>query len=190
MTRFIFSCIFTCSALALSAQGTQLAEYLHKNGSAIWELRTIVWEDGSSMESEEFGEGEDDAFTLENDDATIIPETIVFNADGTCIMYYVAHYEETEDGEDEELEEGLYEVHATWKIENGNNVRIMEPEENDGDDDGLDDAGLDPYPGYCWHLNKIVAKNGTFSCVYDWYGFTSGISKLVYEQLEEEEDKD
>jgi|GEM_PF-1828608 len=174
---FLIICIFA------SQQGIaqkDIKSFLHGGDAISWELRTIIWDDGERLDSEEFGEGEGDDYTLNNDDATLIPETITFYKDGTCELLYIAYYGQTDSDEDEELIDESYVLIAKWTL-TGNNIRITEPEDSDGAADGRDDGGLDPYPGYCWQLTNIKIENATFSCGYDFYGFNSGIKTLIFE---------
>lgn len=166
-------CLLT--SFQLRAQG--IGPALHGGGSQTWELREIIWVDGEKLESEEFGENED--YVEEYDEATLIPETITFHADGTCELLYVAFFSETDSDEDEDLVEEVRIVEGTWKVV-GKDVKIMEPA--DGDED---DGDLDPGEGYAWWLKNIRIDDGEFECGFEYYGFTDGIQALEFD-LEEE----
>jgi hypothetical protein len=161
----IKSTLFFCLSLLTAQQGfaQDIATYLHGGSSRTWELHYITWFDGDTERSEEFGAGTGDAYTQNEDEATTIPETIVFHSDGTCELYYIAQYEESDSDDDEDLVETGYWQDATWTI-SGGNVRISESDETD----------------YVWSLTGISGLEDGFACGFDYYGFTSGIEELGY----------
>lgn len=163
--EFMKTYLFFCLTLLTAGQvvGQNLETYLHGGSSRQWELHSIVWNDNSRLESQEFGEGQGDEFTQENDEATTIPETIVFHADGTCLLVYVAHYNDTDGDEDEDLVDGAWELAGTWTVY-GDNVQIVESN------------------GYTWSLSGIQphAEDEEFESGYDYAGFNSGIRSLGY----------
>ena len=164
--QVIKSALFFCLSLLTAQQGfaQDIATYLHGGGSRTWELHYITWLDGDTEQSQEFGEGTGDAYTQNEDEATTIPETIIFHSNGTCQMYYIAHYTELNDGdEDEDLVETGYWQAATWSVDSGN-VWISESDETD----------------YVWALTGISGLQNGFACGFDYYGFNSGIQQLGY----------
>lgn len=145
------------------AKSQNLANYLTGGSTRTWELHSIAWADGSHLESEEFGEGEGDSFTQENDEATTIPETIVFKSDGTCELTYVAYYSDGDGDGDEDLWDQDWTLSGKWKISNGN---VIISEEN----------------GYTWTLTgvQINTADQEIEGGYDYHGFNSGIQSLGY----------
>lgn len=145
------------------ASGQDIASYLYGDGTRQWELRSIEWNDGSELESQEFGEGQDDEFTEENDEATTIPETIIFRSDGTCSLSYVAYFDDTDGDDDEDLVDKEWWLEGTWTV-SGYNIKIRESN------------------GYTWTLTNVQpdAENEEFNAGYDYGGFNSGIKSLGY----------
>lgn len=185
--QFIKSILFLCLSLlvAQSATAQSIANLLHGGGSRTWELRDIDWNDGSEKESQEFG---NDKGFLNDDEATTIPETIVFNSNGTCSLSYVGYYNDTDGDDDEDLIDGDWVLSGTWRV-SGSNVIITE--EN----------------GYTWSLTGVHGVAGAeeegeteggegeteegeeaagetkiteFEAGFDFGGFNSGIRSLGY----------
>lgn len=163
-----------CLCLLASHSGfTQsLKQALSGDDGKTWELHEIVWVDGDEQESDEFGENE--AYIENYDEATMIPETITFYADGTCELLYIAAYSETDGDADEDLVIEAYTVTGTWKV-SGSNVKILEPAE-----EGEDDGGLDPEPGFCWWLMNVQVEGDEIACGFQYYGYTDGIKTLRF----------
>lgn len=90
-----------------------------------FELHFIDYEDESvtDLADNEFGKGEGDDFE-KTEDATELPETIIFKDDGTCELYFWAYYteeeedeaEEDEDDDDELVTSGIW-VKGTWSFD-------------------------------------------------------------------------
>ncbi|MCE7923390.1 MAG: hypothetical protein DYG98_10055 [Haliscomenobacteraceae bacterium CHB4] len=173
--QFKKSLLFLCLCLLTCYRGfTQdIAEALHGGDSKTWELRQITWVDGEEEESEEFGE--DEEYIEEHDEATLIPETITFHADGTCELLYIAFFSETDSDEDEDLVVEARIVEGYWEVV-GQDVKIMEPAE-----EGEDDEGLDPGEGYAWWLKNIQIGDDEFECGFEYYGFTDGIQSIEFD---------
>lgn len=157
--KFSKSILFCCLCL--------LAGYQVSAQSLVgtWELHEIDFELGPSLEDEEFGEGDDFEST---DEATEIPETITFNEDGTCTLFYWAYYTDEEDEEEEYVDDddelimtGI-EVSGTWKFD-GSNITIKE-----------DDLEVE------WYLTNVQFGDGFFRCGFSLLDFTWGIEALEY----------
>ena len=171
--------LFLCLCLLGGYRGLSqdIGQALHGGGSQTWELREIIWEDGDKQESEEFAE--DEEYIEEYDEATMIPETITFHADGTCELLYIAFFSETDNDEDEDMVVEARIVEGHWEIV-GNDVKIMEPAE-----EGEDDGGLDAGEGFAWWLKNIRIGDDEFESGFEYYGYTDGIQSIEFD-LEQE----
>ncbi len=161
--QIIKSTLFFCLCLLATQQvfAQNLATFLSGGNSRTWELRDITWNDGFEDESQEFST--DTEFIQNEDEATTIPETIIFKADGTCSLLYVAYYNDSDNDGDEDLLDWDWWLDGTWTV-SGYDVLIVE--EN----------------GYTWKLKGIQmdAENEEFDGGFDYYGFDSGIKQLGY----------
>ncbi len=165
--------LFLCLLAAIQSGLSQnLKQAISSSDGKTWELHEIVWIDGDEQESDEFGENE--AYIENYDEATMIPETITFYSDGTCELLYIASYNETDGDADEDLVVEAYLVTGTWKTQ-GSNIKILEPAE-----EGEDDGGLDPEPGFCWWLMNVQVAEGEINCGFQYYGYTDGIQTLRF----------
>lgn len=164
------SALLLCLCLSAGYRGfaqDDIVELLAGEESITWELREIHWYENQDFESEEFSE--DEQFARESELAQLIPETIVFYADGTCDLVYVSHYDENG-----ELEVEALELSGQWSFD-GQSIKILEPN---------DDGEIDEEEGSAWWLTDIQIGEGKFECGFSLYGFTDGIEGLEYE-LEE-----
>jgi hypothetical protein len=168
INRFFYVCLSSLLGLtftvAFANAQTDLKKTLAGEDSKKWELRDVKLI-GKTYHEEEFNDN--DEFELKNEAAQLVPETIVFNADGTCEMTYVSQYK------DGKIVEGDYTVRGKWSIE-GDTVEIIE---NANADNKLEESRDEVF----WLKDVVVSKNG-FRCKFEMQGdYTGGVEELGYE---------
>jgi CspA family cold shock protein len=107
----------TVTAHAQAGLKNQLAGGSHKR----WELREIKTADQDLKESDF---DKDEQFALKSDLAQLVPEAIVFHADGTCETTYVSEY-----SGDKVVDADLH-LNCQWSVEGGS-VEIVEEANGD-----------------------------------------------------------
>ena len=164
--KHIKSILLLCLCLLAGYRGfaQDVAQSLTGGGSRTWELREIHWINNQELESEEFSE--DAQYARQTELAQLVPETIVFHADGSCDLLYVSYYAEN----DELLVQPL-ELKGKWSFD-GKSVKILEP---------TDDGVIDEAKGSAWWLEDIRLSEGKFESKFNLYGFTDGIREIEYE---------
>lgn len=171
MNRFFYLSLIGLLGLALVAAFTHKAHaesdlktMLSGESSKRWELRDVKLADKKYHE-EDFNNN--DEFELKNDVAQIVPETIVFHADGTCEMTYVSQYK------DGKVVEGDYKVNGQWSVE-GETVEIIE---NANGDSKLEESRDEVF----WLKDVVVTEKG-FKSKFSLQGdYTGGVQELGYE---------
>ncbi len=138
--------------------------FLTGGASRRWELREVRWIDNKVFHEEEFSANEE--FTKRTELAQLVPETIIFHADGSCELSYVSYYNKKG-----ELEATPYNEKGKWAFD-GQHVKILLPN---------DDGKIDEAKGSAWSLTNIQVSEGKFKCKFDLYGFTAGIEEIEYD---------
>jgi hypothetical protein len=129
-----------------------------------WQLKEVKTSD-QDLKAEDFDK--DEEFALESDLAQIIPNTIVFKADGTCELTYVSECQEGKVVEDD------YSASGKWSV-TGNTVKIIE---NVNEDDEMDESHDEVF----W-LKEVNITRNELKCKFCMQGnYTAGVEKLVYE---------
>ncbi len=162
ITLFLCLCLFAC----YRSTGQNLAATLCGGDSRVWELRDIDLYGSAEWESEEFGD--DPNFEKNSELAQLLPETITFNADGTCEILYVSSYNEDDDSPSDNFSDEDVTVSGTWSV-SGNTVTVRE---SDGD-------------GWWWQLTSITVKEdedgSNFECKFSYDGPADDIVELIYD---------
>lgn len=164
-------CIFITGMFLLAiprGNAQSIAAILTGGDSREWELRKIDLEEGTDWESEEFGDN--DEFEENSEFAQLIPETIVFHANGTCELLYVSYFLDEDDTPYDNFTDSDLTVRGRWQI-SGNSVVITEPDGwtwamknldflKDDDDGGYD---FECKVAFECHTNDIE------EIVFDWW---------------------
>lgn len=125
------------------------------------EIKTL----DNDLENENFDE--DKEFALESELAQIVPEEILFRADGTCENTYVSQYEKGEISDDD------YTAPCIWSVE-GNKVKIIENADKDAEIEESEDEVF-------WLKDVRIAGKELKSKFAMQGNYTAGIKELVYE---------
>lgn len=171
MNRFFYLSLIGLLGLTLVAAFTRLTnaqadlkKMLSGESSKRWELRDVKLADKSYHE-EDFNNN--DEFELKNDVAQIVPDIIVFHADGTCEMTYVSQYK------DGKVVEGDFKANGKWSVE-GETVEIIE---NANGDNKLEEARDEIF----WLKDLVITEKG-FKSKFSLEGdYTGGVQELGYE---------
>ncbi|MBL8206431.1 MAG: hypothetical protein JNM09_19495 [Blastocatellia bacterium] len=143
---------------------TDLKKLLAGQTSKQWELRDVKT-DEKSFHEEEFNDN--DEFELKSQLAQLIPETIVFNADGTCVLTYASQYKNGK------VIEGDYKAIGKWSVD-GKSVKILEEVNGDGKVEEKRDEIM-------W-LKDVVATENSIKSKFALEGdYTGGVQELGYE---------
>lgn len=157
----LIACLFLASFKSFAQD---IAQQLTGGNSHTWELREIKWIDNRDLKSEEFSE--DAEFTLNTELGQMLPETIVFNFNGSCDLLYSSYYDASG-----QLVAAPKILLGSWSVV-GTDVKILEP-----NGDGVIDENM----GSAWWLKNVTINGKTIACNYDLYGYDDGIRGLEYE---------
>jgi hypothetical protein len=162
----IKSILLLCLCVFAGYQGfaQDVAQSLTGGSSRTWELREIHWFNNQELESEEFSENAQ--YARQTELAQLVPETIVFHADGSCDLLYVSYY-----SDNGELLVKPLELKGQWSFD-GQSVKILEP---------TDDGVIDEAKGSAWWLQDIQVSEGRIESKFNLYGYTDGIRGIEYE---------
>jgi hypothetical protein len=156
------------AAIAIGTQGTSAKDELKKQLAGAsgkeWQLKEIKTA-ARDMKEEDFDK--DEEFDLNSDLAQLVPDTIDFNANGTCKTNYVSQYDDDGDVSDDD-----YTADCKWSVK-GSDVEIIEDVNNDDKMDSSHDEII--------VLEKVaVTSNGFKSGFSVDHVYSGGVQQLAY----------
>jgi hypothetical protein len=141
-----------------------LKQLLAGDSEKKWQLNEIKTID-KDYQNENFDE--DKEFALESELAQIVPEEILFRADGTCQTTYVSQYE------DGTISDEDYTAPCEWSVE-GDKVEIIENVNGDSE--------IEESRDQVFWLDDVTINGKELKSKFSLQGnYTAGIEELVYE---------